>query len=68
MKRFLLCAALLAALLIGIVGCETTIRSEEQRSAHHRRIMENDLKLLVEDWDMFWMVDRPTRLSKWLER
>jgi hypothetical protein len=68
MKRFFLCAGLVAALLIGITGCETTTRSEGQRAAHQRRIVENDMKLLVEDWDTFWLMDRPTRLSKWVER
>jgi hypothetical protein len=68
MKRFFLCAGLAVALLIGITGCETAVRSEGQRAAHQRRIAENDMKLLVEDWDTFWLLDRPSHLSKWVER
>jgi hypothetical protein len=55
-------------MLIGSGGCATTTRSPEQREAHHRRIIENDMKLMVEDWDAFWLMDRPTRLSRWVER
>lgn len=68
MKRFVLGIVVVLAGLIGLTGCATSTRSSEQRMAHHRRIMENDLKLLVEDWDMLWLMDRPTRLSKWVER
>jgi hypothetical protein len=68
MKRVVLCVA---ALLIGVgvlTGCETTTRSSAERAALHRRIIENDMKLLVEDWDLLWMNERPTRLSRWVER
>jgi hypothetical protein len=26
------------------------------------------MKLLAEDWDTFWLMDRPTHLSRWVER
>ncbi|NLE28713.1 MAG: hypothetical protein GX629_03465 [Phycisphaerae bacterium] len=64
MRNLLLLAmtGLLSIVLIG--GCAATLsESSKNHTTRVERNMEKDCKLLVEDWDRFWMVDKPSRLT-----
>jgi len=58
-----------ALLLLGLValflaGCAATnLESSEDHTKRVKRNMSKDMKNLVEDWDRFWMVDRPSRAT-----
>ena len=43
-----------------------------QSSAEHlhslQAVVDQDAKAIVEDWDLLWQRDRPTRLTRWHER
>ncbi|NLX21168.1 MAG: hypothetical protein GXY55_05775 [Phycisphaerae bacterium] len=63
MKRVLI-AAILLGLLSLAVGCGDGVAiTSRERQERHRRIMENDWKQLNDDWDSFWLMDRPGRLT-----
>ena len=58
-------ACLLAGLVcLFVFGCAATL--SEGSKTHTTRVernMKTDLKLMAEDWDRFWMVDHPSRLT-----
>ena len=60
MKRLLVLLMLSLAFLAG--GCTM---SESAPEAHRRRMNVVDIQMhqLAEDWDVLWLMDRPTRLN-----
>jgi len=58
-----------ALLLIGVTalflaGCAATnLESSKDHTARVKRNCNKDMKNLVEDWDRFWMVDKPSRAT-----
>ncbi len=63
MKRISAC--LIAGLVcVFLFGCAGTLSEDSQmHTTRVKRNMKTDLKLMSEDWDRFWMVDRPSRLT-----
>ena len=64
MKKLAMVVILLAGTLM--CGCGSTMT--ETPPEHSRRIaLQNDLqmKMLVEDWDTFWLLDHNSSLSQW---
>lgn len=59
--------AILVALLVSFLasaGCGDGVAlTRRERAQQHRRIYEMDMKQLNDDWDSFWLMDRPSRLS-----
>lgn len=57
-------AGLIAATSLSAMGCSRTYEAEEvnERTRSH---MEHDLRLLVDDWNTFWLVDRPSMLTRY---
>jgi len=54
------------AMVWTITGCgDGVARSRRERAELHRRVLANDLKQINDDWDEFWLLDRPGRLSWW---
>jgi len=47
---------------------ETLTQSSEEHFQSVRRSAEQDRRALVEDLDMLFLTDRPTRLTRWHER
>ena len=63
MKRLLLLSVLLVSMIL-VTGCgDGLLADRRERQERHKRILENDLKQIVDDWDAFWLNDRPGRLS-----
>jgi uncharacterized protein YceK len=63
--RNLLCLALVTIMAIILSGCASTL--SEDSKTHTKRVqrnMQKDCKLMVEDWDSFWMCDEPSRATK----
>ena len=55
--------ALTASFMLG--GCATLVETPEER---HRRIMhitDLQMKMLVEDWDYFWLYERSSGMTQW---
>lgn len=48
-----------------ITGCESTTHSGEQQMKKYGRITEVNRKLLVDDFDKFFMLERNSRLGMW---
>ena len=65
MRRWLIPAMLLAT--VGFqTGCGSGMAYDSRERQHHaRKILENDLKQLVDDWDLLWLNDQNLRTSRW---
>jgi hypothetical protein len=61
MKRFLVAFLLLVGVLSGC-GLVSTYQEREQR---YRAITNYNLREAVDDWDFFWLADRPSYLTYW---
>ena len=61
MKKLLMAMILLSIVLVGCTTSETPIQ-------HGQRLwLQEDVQArqMVEDFDMFWLFDRPSRLTQW---
>lgn len=56
--------ALCGAAIAASSGCGRVDNFDER---HHRimQVWEHDLRALNDDWDSFWLVDRPSRLTRY---
>jgi len=63
MKK-LLTVIILMVLGCMLVGC-TTAENPWQHAQRHQLQKEIQSRQLVEDFDMFWLCDHPSRLTKW---
>jgi uncharacterized protein YceK len=61
MKRFLVLAVLLASVMSGC-GLVSSYQDRERRYA---AITNYNLREIVDDWDYFWLYDRPSYLTYW---
>jgi hypothetical protein len=55
----LMVSALIALFLVGCAA--TNLESSKDHTARVKRNMSKDCKNIVEDWDRFWMCDKPSR-------
>ena len=59
-----LCLLLLGGMMAG-TGCSAPAYSAAEREALIHRNISYDLKQTVDDWDSFWMLRPPSRLTVW---
>jgi len=55
----------IALSVVFIAGCDSTTHSAEQQRKKYLRIFQNDLKIVQDDFDKFFLLDQNTRLTKW---
>ncbi len=65
MKRMLLLALL--ALGFFVTGCGV-VDTYAQRERRYCYITEYNLREAVDDWDYFWLADRPSYMTYWYLR
>jgi hypothetical protein len=65
MKTLLVAMLLSLGILLG--GCTMT-ETPTERNQRIVRGADIQSREMVEDWDVFWLVDRPTYLSPWYVR
>jgi hypothetical protein len=56
----------LAAALVLQSGCSSLTQTQAEHLHVYDRDVYHDIYLLPDDVDTFFMLDRPTRLSRWL--
>ena len=67
MKTLLIILTLLATTILA--GCTGPLaESRADRSRRIKQITEMERRLIVEDWDVIWLNDRPTYLTQWHPR
>ena len=64
MQKLLLFVLLLGATVMSS-GCASPGYTAAEREAVIHRNMGYDLKQTVDDWDSFWMLKPPSRLTIW---
>ena len=64
MQKILLSVLLLGGLMMG-TGCASPGYTAAEREALIHRNIDYDLKQTVDDWDHFWMLRPPSRLTVW---
>jgi hypothetical protein len=62
---------LLVGLLAGLAlatGCATVTRTSKENLNMYRSIAELDVLEIGDDWNLIWLADHQTRLTKWRTR
>jgi len=62
---------LILGLLAGLaasVGCATVNRTAAENRAAHRHIVDFEIRQIGDDWNLIWLADRQSRLTKWHTR
>jgi hypothetical protein len=54
---------LLSAVVLG--GCQTVTSDPTQETQKYSRIADLNRRMLADDMDAFWLLDKPSRLSRW---
>ncbi len=65
--RKLLFLALLSGLALA-TGCATVTKTPQENRATMRAITEFDMLQIGDDWNLIWLSDRQSRLTKWNTR
>lgn len=65
--RALLVLGLILCLSV-LAGCATMTQSPAEVRNTYRRSCEYDTLQLSEDWNHMWLLDRPSRLTRWVTR
>ena len=66
MRKWLL-VGLLAGLAL-VTGCATVTKTSKENLNTYRSIAELDVREIGDDWNLIWLVDHQTRLTKWHTR
>lgn len=67
MKKLLIAMILLSSVLAGCIGC--TMSENPIQHGQRLRLQGNiQARQMVEDFDMFWLFDRPSHLTMWYEQ
>lgn len=64
-------ALLILGLVLGLgvlAGCATMTQSPAEVRNTYKRAWEYDLLQLSEDWNHMWLLERPSRLTRWVTR
>ena len=64
LKRVALCG-LLAGGLFSMTGCATPAYSAQEREKMISRAWGYEAKQAVDDWDEFWLLRPPSRMTIW---
>jgi hypothetical protein len=64
MKRLSL-LALLAGALFAAAGCATPGYTATENARIAQRNMSYDLLQMTDDWNYFWLYDKPSRMTTW---
>ena len=63
LKKMVVTGLLGLGLLLG--GCATLTRDEDQQSRRYSRLADLHKRLLAEDIDSFFLLDKPSSLTHW---
>ena len=63
-------ALILVVICLGMMmaGCATLVNSPEERDRRIHHIWSTETRMIVDDWDAFWLVDRNTRTTRYHPR
>ena len=64
LNRLVLCG-LLAGGLASMTGCATPAYSPQERDKMISRTWHYDMRQAVDDWDSFWLLRPPSRMTIW---
>ena len=52
-------------LLVGVLSGCGLVSTYQERERRYRTITDYNLREAVDDWDTFWLADRPSYLTYW---
>lgn len=58
----------LVLIMLTVSGCATLTESPKERSYNVCQVQQYNVMLFNEEFDNFWLIDSPSRLSKWIIR
>ena len=66
MKKLWVLTILLAAMFLA--GCGLADMSLSERRSRYKSSLQMSSRMINDDWDYFWMVDRPSQRTYWYVR
>lgn len=49
-------------------GCATVTQTPSENQASVKAVTELDLRQMADDWNLMWLVDRQSRMTRWHTR
>ncbi len=62
MRRLLVLTVLLLGMVLG--GCGL-VHSRADRERRYKEAIQFQARMIVDDWDNFWLAERPSYLTEW---
>lgn len=58
----------LLTLVAGVAGCQTVTMTGAENRAQMKRVCEMEMRQIGDDWNLIWLSERPSRLTRWHSR
>lgn len=68
MTKYLIALLGMVLITMGVSGCATLTESGKERAHVAGKVQEYNVYLFNEEFDAFWLIDTPSRLSQWTIR
>ncbi|MFP4054077.1 MAG: hypothetical protein ACLFV7_09460 [Phycisphaerae bacterium] len=65
MKKMLILTLLVACVGVFASGCAGLGHNADEREVRREHIWKAQQRMLVDDWDYFWLHDRSSALTSW---
>ncbi|MEW6250703.1 MAG: hypothetical protein AB1716_08635 [Planctomycetota bacterium] len=68
MQKRMLIGLLASVGLLLASGCATLTMTPEESANMTKSVVRTDMRALADDWNMIWLMDHQTRLTRWHTR
>jgi len=71
MQKRIAIALLASVALIGVVmstGCATLTKTADENANQVKASWRTDMRAMADDWNMIWLTDHETRMTRWHTR
>ena len=65
MRKLVILVAIVG--LAAVAGCGVTRSAQEIRNVN-KQALDMDMRQIVDDWNMLWLADRQSRMTRWHTR
>ena len=66
MRKLVILVAIVG--LAAVAGCAGVTRSSQEIRNVHKQALNMDMRQIVDDWNMLWLADRQSRMTRWHTR
>ncbi len=66
MRKLVILVAIVG--LAAVAGCAGVARSSQEIRNVNKQALDMDMRQIVDDWNMLWLADRQSRMTRWHTR